>query len=269
LGTRLILGRENCQDRWIAGSSGLKDMRSLAPFFAALSLALVHLFAGRLRFLESTPRSIWLSLAGGVSVAYVFVHILPELSAGQEAVRRAADGGLPFLEHHVYLVALLGLAIFYGLERAAITSRRRSREAGGEDVPTPGVFWLHIGSFALYNLLIGYLLRHREQPGLESLLFFFVAIALHFVVNDFGLCEHHKDLYQGTGRWVLAGAVLAGWALGRATEINEAALAVLFAFLAGGVVLNVLKEELPEQRQSRFWAFAAGAGAYTALLLAL
>jgi hypothetical protein len=43
----------------------------------------------------------------------------------------------------------------------------------------------------------------------------------------------------------------------------------LFAFLAGGVVLNVLKEELPEERESRFWAFALGAASYTALLLVL
>lgn len=54
-----------------------------------------------------------------------------------------------------------------------------------------------------------------------------------------------------------------------ATELGEAALALLFAFLAGGVVLNVLKEELPEERESRFGAFALGLAAYAALLLAL
>ncbi|WP_180381094.1 MULTISPECIES: hypothetical protein [Fischerella] len=46
-------------------------------------------------------------------------------------------------------------------------------------------------------------------------------------------------------------------------------IALLFTFLAGGVILNILKEELPEERKSRFWAFALGAGIYTVLLLAL
>lgn len=64
-------------------------------------------------------------------------------------------------------------------------------------------------------------------------------------------------------------AIVAGWAIGLAGEIHEAALAVLLAFLAGGVMLNVLKEELPEERDSRFWAFLVGAAAYAALLLAL
>jgi len=240
----------------------------VVTFFAAV-LALVHLFAGNLRFFETVPRSRWLSVAGGVSVAYVFVHILPDLSESQETIEQAVGEGLAFLEHHVYLIALLGLAVFYGLERAAKESRQRQQRAGKGDSTGAGVFWLHIGLFAVYNFLIGYLLVHRQEPGVQSLFFFFFAMALHFLVNDFGLREHHKGAYDQIGRWVLAGAVIAGWGVGRITEIDEAAIAVLFAFLAGGVVLNVLKEELPEERESRFWAFALGAGVYALLLLTL
>ena len=71
----------------------------------AVALAFVHLFSGKLRFLNTTSRSIWLSISSGVSVAYVFVHILPELSEAQETIREALGEALVFLEHHVYLVA--------------------------------------------------------------------------------------------------------------------------------------------------------------------
>jgi hypothetical protein len=94
-------------------------------------------------------------------------------------------------------------------------------------------------------------------------------MGLHFVVNDFGLRENHKHAYQKLGRWILAAAIIFGWAIGLKSELSPAAIALLFAFLAGGIILNVLKEELPEERQSRFWAFALGAGIYTVLLLAL
>ena len=234
-------------------------------FLCCFLFAIVHLLAGKLRFLEGIPRSRWLSLAGGVSVAYVFVHLLPELSEGQEAFEEAP--GLPFvvyLEHHAYLIALAGLVMFYGLERAA----RLSREQGPEDATAPRVFWLHVASFSLYNALIGYLLVHREEQDMWGLLWYALAMALHFVVNDFGLREHHKHRYHHTGRWMLAVAVFVGWGLGIATRIHEPALAALFSFLAGGVILNVLKEELPEERKSRFWAFALGGGLYAALLLA-
>lgn len=251
---------------------------TFAALLAAVVLALVHVVTPSLRFLAGTPRSAWLSVAGGVSVAYVFVHLLPELAAAEERIARVTEGGT-FAERHVYLIALLGLAAFYGLDRLAKTSRskrrgapvRAGRGAGGaaEAGTGPGVFWIHTGSFAVYNALIGYLLLHREVMSLGALAFFTVAMALHFVVTDYGLNEDHEAPYRRVGRWVLVAAVAAGFGVGAATGVSEAAIAVLTAFLAGGVILNVLKEEVPSERQSRFWAFAAGMAGYAALLLTL
>ncbi|MEA5626787.1 hypothetical protein [Nostoc sp. UHCC 0251] len=235
----------------------------------AIALAIIHLFSGKLQFIRAKPRSRWLSFGSGVSVAYVFVHILPELSKAQITLQSSLNIGLAFLEHHVYLVALLGLAVFYGLERFANKSRQRNQKAGKGDVTALDVFWIHIASFAVYNALIGYLLVHREESSIKSLLFYFFAMALHFVVNDNGLRENHKQIYDRIGRWLLVAAIIVGWVIGIGTQIHQAAVTVLFAFLSGGIVLNVLKEELPEERESRFWAFALGTFGYAILLLAL
>jgi len=228
----------------------------------AFGLAAVHTFAGQLRFLDVVPRSAWLSAASGASVAYVFLHLLPELATGQETLAEAAP--LAFVETHVWIVALLGLAVFYGLERAALNSR----DEEADDTTEPAVFWLHTVSFGLYNVIIGYLLVHGEGMTTTALLLFALAMGLHFFVNDYGLRQHHKHQYHRSGRWVLAAAVLGGWALGALVEVHEAFIVVLLAFLGGGVILNVLKEELPEERESRFWPFAFGAAAYAGLLLA-
>ena len=233
----------------------------------AVGLALIHLYSGRIRFLDVLPRSRWLSAAGGVSVAYVFVHLLPDLAKDQETILGAVGESFNFLEQHVYLVALIGLAAFYGLERAAKVSRQRKRSVGGEDSTEAGVFWLHAGSFAAFNALIGYLLLHREDPGIQGLLLFAFAMGVHFMINDHGLRKHHQRVYDQVGRWVLAAGICVGWMVGLFFEVSEAAIAVLFAFLAGGVIMNVLKEELPEERESRFWAFALGAAVYTVVLL--
>lgn len=235
----------------------------------AAAFALVHVFGGRLNVLRVTPRSVWLSAAGGVSVAYVFVHLLPELAEHQETLGEAVSsaGTIFDLKRHSYLLALVGLATFYGLDRLARQSARCEHNAGGERRPSAGVFWIHLASFAFYNLLIGYLLLHREDADQRGLIIYGVAMALHFVVNDQGLRDQHGGSYDHVGRWLLAAAPLAGWTLGLLTTIPPAVVAALFAFLAGGVVLNVLKEELPEDRESKFWAFAAGSAAYAALLL--
>ncbi|MBE9198483.1 MULTISPECIES: hypothetical protein [unclassified Nodularia (in: cyanobacteria)] len=237
--------------------------------FLAIALATIHLFSGKLRFLKNTSHSRWFSFSSGVSVAYVFIHILPELSQAQITLLSRVSKGWHFLEDHVYFVALLGITVFYGLERFAKTSRQRSQKTRNADVTYADVFWIHIAAFAIYNLLIGYLLVHREESGLKSLLLFSFAMALHFVVNDNGLRENHKKRYDKIGRWLLAIAIIVGWLIGMVTEINQVVVALLFAFLAGGIVLNVLKEELPEERDSCFCSFALGTLSYAIILLAI
>jgi zinc transporter ZupT len=76
-----------------------------------------------------------------------------------------------------------------------------------------------------------------------------------------------KEGYDLVARWILAGAVALGWLLGMMVEVSEVVLGMLFAFLSGGVILNVLKEALPEERKSRFLPFAGGVMGYAALLI--
>ncbi len=234
--------------------------------FAAVILVVIHLLAGRLHSAEGGPRNRWLSAAGGVSVAYVFVHLLPELARGQQVIKASELSLLGYLEHHAYLLALIGLASFYGLERLIKSHRRKLPEHAQSN---GGLFWLHIAAFSMYNALIGYLLVHRAPGESGDLLTFTVAMALHFLVNDFALQSHHSHLYVYRGRWVLAASVLAGWALGQATALSALAISAAVAFVAGAIVLNVLKEELPEERNSRFSFFMLGAAGYSALLLAM
>jgi hypothetical protein len=231
------------------------ENRVLAGALAALALALVHWFAGNLRFLHVVPRSRWLSVAGGVSVAYAAVHLLPEL----EEHRRVLAGTV---QRGAYLLTLAGILTFYGLEKLA---RGKSDTGGGT---TSAVFWLHIGSFAVYNALIGYALTSEERE-LGSLLLFVFALGLHFVVNDYGLRQHHRELYLRRGRWIISAAVFLGWLIGALAAIPAAATAVVVGFLAGGILLNTFKEELPEERESRFWWFVLGAAVYAAVLLAV
>jgi zinc transporter ZupT len=253
-------------------ASILMPMNSTLVVTAAIAagFALVHVLGVRLVFLRSVPRSVWLSAAGGVSVAYVFIHVLPELAERQEGFSAAQDTQslLQGVERHVYLLALAGLAAFYGLDRLARTSARRNEKAAGIRQASTRVFWIHLGAYAIYNMLIGYLLLHREEQDARGLAIYAFAMGLHFVVNDQGLREQHGETYDRAGRWLLAAAPVVGWVAGLAVSVSPLAVSALFAVLAGSVVLNVLKEELPEDRESRFAAFAAGTAAYAALLLA-
>lgn len=233
--------------------------KTLLGLFASLGLAIIHLFASKLRFLDVIPRSRWLSFAGGVSIAYALVHLLPELEKYASIIAGAGEASA--WEHGLYLLTLAGLVVFYGLEKLA--ERSPSNE---EEETSPGVFWIHISSFAIYNTLIGYTLV-KEERTLATLAFFFVALALHFLVNDYGLRHHHQEQYRRWGRWIISFAVLAGWLIGVLASISEVITASIIGFLAGGILLNTFKEELPRERESRFWAFGLGAALYAGLLL--
>ncbi len=124
-------------------------------------------------------------------------------------------------------------------------------------------------TFSFVNLLIGYLLVIQEKSGLRHLLPFFIAMAFIFVVNDRSLNRNFKDLYSYIGRWILMTAVMLGWAISYFLGIPDIFPAVLEGFVAGGTILNVLKEEIPKESESTFWAFALGAFAYAAILLAI
>ncbi len=228
----------------------------------------VHLFVNRLHILDVTPRSRWLSFAGGVAVAYVFLHVLPDIAAHQREF--AAGMGLQSIaaESVIYSLTLAGLSLFYGLERAVKVSRGVSRAEGEGDRMKDDVLYLHLVTYGTFNALIGYLLLHREEAGPWSLGLYFVAMSLHFLTADFGMRQDHRQAYDRLARWVISAAVVGGWVLGIFVELSPVLIGCLFAFLAGGIILNVLKEELPEERQSYFMPFLLGVVLYAVLILA-
>lgn len=232
---------------------------------AAVTLVLTHVFSEKLKF-DYLPRSKWLSFSGGVSVSYVFVHIFPELAEGQEILHEEVGD---LLKYEIYLVAMFGLAVFYGLERAAKQSADSERASQNNEITETGkgVYQLHIVSFGLYNAIIGYLLVSKDEMVGLNLIFFTLAMAFHFVVNDYAFVEHYKSRYRRTGRWILAGSILLGWLIGFIGDLHKLLIILLFAFVAGGTILNTLKEELPQDRKSNFWAFGAGLLFYAALLV--
>jgi hypothetical protein len=216
----------------------------------------------------TSQRRRWLvvSAAAGISVAYVFVDLLPELAAQNRALREVAGESMPFAEQRIYVLSLLSFVVMYGLEHLVL-ARREQRRHAVEQGQRDAIYWLHLIGFVAYGALIGSLLVEREERGLLSLALYTLAMAVHFVVVNHSLCEEHGELYRRHGHWMLAGSVLAGWGFGRIGPLSDVAFARLFALLAGGVVITSLRAELPDDRRGRFWPFCFSAIGFSALLM--
>ena len=61
----------------------------LGALVITLLLAALHMAAPRIRRLPLVPEAVMGSFAGGLAVAYVFLHLLPELAEGNEAIGEA------------------------------------------------------------------------------------------------------------------------------------------------------------------------------------
>jgi hypothetical protein len=207
-------------------------------------------------------------VAGGISVAYIFLAAFPELNEIQKEVSESDIIGWERIsEMEVFLLSLVGLTFFYGLENRSKKSWESDRAPNKGGKKNLGIFWIHVSSFAVYNAIIGYLLINREEESLQSFLLYAVAMAFHFIVTDHALEDHFSKSYHTKGRWILVGAVFFGWLLSVFISIPEVYIGIIFSFLAGGVIMNVLKEELPKERESNLLAFCVGVVIYGSILI--
>jgi hypothetical protein len=245
-------------------------MVSLSVLLAVLTLSGVYALSagaresGILARLLEHRRTI--SAAAGVSVAYVFVDLLPELAAQNEALRQPGNEVF-FDRQRIYLLALFSFVVLYGIDHIVLSRREQRREKVARS-ERDAIYRLHLAGFSAYSALIGYLLVERVERGLVPLVVYTLAMAVHFVIVSHSLAEEHGSLYRRRGHWVLSGSVLAGWAIGSLAHVSEATVARLFALLAGGVVITSLRSELPDDRYGRFWPFCLGSAAFAGVLLA-
>lgn len=240
----------------------------LASLFAALVLAIAYVAGRRLDAVGDASgiwSRRWVSAAAGVSVAYVFVDLLPELAEQNKAIVAAAGGeSALFSEQRVYLLALISFVLLYGIQYLVLAAHTR---VGTKPERTDDALYaVHLGGYALYSALIGYLLIERSVRPLVLALYT-VAMALHFLIVDRALAEEHGAKYAKWGRLILSVSVLAGWVIGELAPLSEVNFARLFALLAGGVVITSLWSELPDQRRGEFVPFCLGALFFALVLL--
>lgn len=239
----------------------------MASFACAFALAAAYALGEWLeRCAEQIGHRRWMSFAAGVSTAYVFVDVLPELGVRNQAVVRIEGEHLFFGEQRIYGLALVAFVLLYGLDH--LVSVRKLGRATAESPTSDFADWLQVVGFAVYSWMIGYLLVERAEKGTLALVLYVVAMGLHFLIVDHSLQEKRGPNYQRFGRWVLAASVPMGCLAGSLLPISEVVFARIFAFIAGGMVMTSAQAELPTEREGRFWPFCLGAIVYAVVLLA-
>ncbi len=246
----------------------ISSANAVESLVVILILALVHIFVKELRRVQPGPRKALLAAGAGASLSYVLMRILPKLADKQNELISSVDTGLRgFLEHHAYLVAMVGLVVYYGISRLG---------AYGAEGPTsisPLRYRIALTSttigYGAYSLLIAYLIVNRLHLELFSMALITIGMGTLFLVSDHSLRKTWGDAYDRMIRWVLTAALLAGWTLGVWVEVSSNVIALWYAFLAGLMLITTIGEKLSIRQSGSFWSFLAGVVTFTALLLIL
>jgi hypothetical protein len=232
----------------------------------AALFASTFLFGGLLRKLRGSiveERSV-ISFAAGTSSAYVFVHLMPELSAVRRTFVESVSQELPYEGMAIFFVGLIGFMTFYGLEHLR---KRMGRSRADGHAST--AFKIHMGGFATYVWLTSYLLVEGLTETTSSILLYSLAIAFHLLTIDRALRSEHGEAYERSGRYWLAGMCAVGWATGLLIALPKPVLAMLVAFISGAIIMNSAITELPSHGEGRFVPFMLGGVLYGLILVPL
>lgn len=242
-------------------------LNDLTSFTAISFLSLVHLFTSRINFLKTHPHSPWLSASGGIGIAYVFGQTLPKLAKMNDVLMNATDTGIyGFLEHHAYLTALTGFIIYYGIDWLSFNCEQNlSDSCQWNNFSFSFILYLQAVCFIGYSFLIGYLITQIET--VTSVILVTVAMGLHFVGIDYGLSHRYSKIYEYVIRWLLILGTYLGWAAGIFIQTAQTTIALWYAFLSGAIIINAVKDELPDETHGNFWAFLGGVCFYTGLII--
>lgn len=215
----------------------------------------IHLLVQWCGKLSGKVRGWILSAGGGISLAYIFLHVLPDIGHYHQR----------YTGHFLFMYMMAGFLFFYVFERIV-------RHSGKEDLTIKQqVFWAHTVAFALYNVVIAILLINRSDKDLPNLILFGIALGLHLFTTGFGLWHEYRQQFVKFARWILAAATITGALLGYFLPLTELARGYLFAFVAGSTILIVIKDELPEnpENENSIVAFFISLLGYSAIVYAV
>lgn len=227
---------------------------SIYSFLAISIFSLVHLFSTLIKKVPAI-QSKFLSFGGGVAIAYVFIDLMPKLGRSDELVSHALEGVFPYFQRHVFIMALIGFLLFYVVDNSQSILKKN------------GSYYLSISSYALFNFFVGYAVMDLNDPEVQPLALFTIAMALHYFTNDYSLSKEHGKKYDRFGKWLLIASLFLGGLVGAITSLPKTAVALISAFIGGGVIMNVTRHELPKENPHSMEFFFCGAAVYSIIIL--
>lgn len=207
------------------------------------------------------PQDRIASFAGGASVAFVFIHLLPELADDSGVLEDLGVAAIsPLQEVGMFGVAMIGMVAFYVLDVGAADGFESPRTA----------YRAHLAAFALLNFLFMYTTPDWSEAGIGFSIVFAIVMSLHFLLTDRTLARSHPEIFDRRHLAFITVSLVAGLLAAQVVPPPSPAAVVLpSAFIGGSLLMTTFREELPEPSSARLSWFGLGLGLFSVLLVVL
>jgi zinc transporter ZupT len=205
---------------------------------AALALGIligvVHFFSENIRPAEGQVRNRVVSFAAGISIAYLFLRLLPE-------TYKAAS----LLQEWVFAFLLAGFAIFHLVEK--FTYKHAERDKLMRELKE-----IHSVSFFVYYFTVGIVLEGFMRISLLDGTLFAVPVGLHAALSSASLSEIHGEVRESLlVKIVLSLSTIVGVAFAAVVGVHGLARNILVSLIAGVMLYIIVKEFLPERERGQ------------------
>lgn len=221
----------------------------------------------------------WLSIFSGISVSYVFLGLIPDIEKYRYDLNRTSSLDEVVSGRFYALLILLGFTVFYCLEMFVKHSRKRKTRAEDDDplsapldillpcdTTTPLV--IHVAAFTIYGFAIAFLLPKKQLLfSVKNMFFYYAAMQAHYIIDDMALHEHFGKKYDKFGRIPLILGTITGWSFGFFMDVSPGVVAGVASGIAGGTIINCLKEELPADTKGSIPLFLLGTISYSLVVI--
>lgn len=221
----------------------------------AAALASIHLWFPWFDTHLTRHETRWMGFIGGVATCYVILYMLPKVARITTHLVGMDDAAeMHFSDLRMYYVLLTGIVVYLLMVHLDTSEYRWRLLAKTFDYGVHGT----------YSFLVGYVFVELSSQHMNVNVLIALILGLHLIGITHLLRAHHPEGYDRRVRWVFCLVVLIGAGLALTTELPEAWINAVTAFLAGIILVNVVSEELPLQYQPRVPWYLCGIVFYLA-----
>jgi zinc transporter ZupT len=213
----------------------------------ALVISLADFFTEGI-FAKDNPYKVkFISFAAGVSVAYIFLSMLPEIYNGSIVISKL-----------IFLSVLFGFAVFHLLEKHIRQYYSRGQFRKEHQI-------IHSASSFVYFFVVGFVLVKITGSSNISGILLFIPILFHVVIDSLPRRVTKKHHYRA----MFASSAFLGAIAATFVELGSAFNLILLGIVGGALLYTVIRESLPKEREGKPVYFAVGLLLFTVLIMIL